>query len=139
MARRYIESKQVVAAVFNTSNDVVDLLRHALEPAGIVAVSAMTHQIREGVVDVEAFLRQHDPHVVVYDIAPPYDANWHLFQHIAAMKVMRHRPIVLTSTNPQHVEKLAGHQRRIYEIVGKPLDLEQIVRAVKEAARSRGV
>jgi DNA-binding response OmpR family regulator len=126
-----------VAAVFNTSPDIVDLLRRALEPAGFVAVSALTYQIREGVVDVEGFLQQHDPDVVVYDIAPPYDANWQLFQHICLMKAMRQRPVVLTSTNTRHVEKLAGRDQRIYEVVGKPLDLDQIVQAVREAARSR--
>lgn len=76
-------ARQIVAAIFNTSPDVVDLLRKALEPAGVVAVSVLTHQIREGVVDVAGFLAQHDPAVVIYDIAPPYDANWHLFQCIS--------------------------------------------------------
>jgi CheY-like chemotaxis protein len=126
-----------VAAIFNTSPDIIDLLRRAFEPAGIVVVSLLTHQIREGMVDAEAFLRQHDPSVVVYDIAPPYDANWHLFQHICRMEPMRTRPIVLTSTNSRRVEELAGREERIYEVVGKPLDLDEIVRAVKEAARAR--
>jgi DNA-binding NtrC family response regulator len=133
------DRRTLVAAVFNTSPDIVDLLRHALEPAGIVAVSVMTHQIREGAVNVEAFLQQHNPQVVVYDIAPPYEANWHLFQHICEMDAMRDRRVVLTSTNAQHVERLAGRNEKIYEIVGKPLDMDQIVVAVKEAAHARPV
>jgi CheY-like chemotaxis protein len=128
-----------VAAVFNTSPDVVDLLRHALEPAGIVTVSVLTHQIREAAVDVEGFLKQHDPDVIVYDIAPPYDANWQLFQHMRRMPAMRNRKFVITSTNAHHVEELAGKDQRVYEIVGKPFDLDQIVRAVKEAMRLRPV
>ena len=127
----------IVAAVFNTSPDIVDLLRRALEPAGIVTVSALTFEIREGAVDVDAFLRQHDPSVIVYDIAPPYDANWQLFQHVCAMERMRSRPVVLTSSNVRHVQQLAGRNEKIYEIVGKPLDLDQIVQAVKEASRLR--
>ena len=126
-----------VAAIFNTSPDIVDLLRRALEPAGIVTVSALTHQIREGAVDLESFLKQHDPEVVVYDLAPPYDANWNLFQHLCRLPSMRGRNIVLTSMNARHVEQLAGKDHRIYEIVGKPYDLDQIVQAVREATRSR--
>ena len=103
----------------------------------MVAVSLLTHQIREGAVDLEAFLSQHNPSVVVYDVAPPYEANWQLFQHISRMDSMRHRPIVLTSMNAAQVEKLAGRDQRIYEVVGKPLDLNQIVRAIKEATRAR--
>lgn len=127
----------MVAAIFNTSHDIVDLLRRALEPAGIVTVSVLTYQIREAVVDVDGFLRQHNPGVIVYDIAPPYEANWQLFQHIRRMEGMVNRPIVLTSINPRHVEELSGRDQRIYEVVGKPYDLGEIVRAVKEASRSR--
>jgi DNA-binding NtrC family response regulator len=126
-----------VVAVINTSPDVVDLLRRALESAGLVVVTALTFEIRDGAVDIERFVRQHDPRVIVYDIAPPYDANWKLFQHICRMAPMRHRQFVLTSTNTKHVQDLTGKSQRIYEVVGKPLDLDRIVRAVKEAARAR--
>jgi DNA-binding response OmpR family regulator len=129
----------LVAAIVNTSPDIVDMLRLALEPAGIVVVSALTHQIREGAVNLEEFLRQHDPRVIVYDIAPPYEANWALFRHISSLGAMRTRQVVLTSVNAAQVEKLAGSDQRIYEVVGKPFDLDQIVRAVREAARARPI
>lgn len=126
-----------VAAVINTSPDVVDILRAVFEPAGIVVVSALTHEIREGKVDVDRFLRLHDPDVVVYDIAPPYQANWQLFQHMCRLAAMGSRPIVLTSTNPERVHEFVGRNQHVYEIVGKPFDLDLVVRAVKEAAHSR--
>jgi CheY-like chemotaxis protein len=126
-----------VVAVINSTPDVVDMLRHAIEQAGCVVVSALTFEMREGHVDVERFVRQHDPRVIVYDISPPYDANWQLFQHIASMPVMRGREFVLTSTNVKHVERLAGPHRQVYEIIGKPLDLGAVTQAVKEATRSR--
>jgi DNA-binding response OmpR family regulator len=127
----------LVTAIFNTSPDIVNMLRLALEPAGIVVVSALTHQIREGAVNIEEFLRQHDPRVVVYDIAPPYEANWALFRHLSSLPAMRTRQVVVTSVNAAQVEKLVGSDQRIYEVVGKPFDLDQIVRAVREAARAR--
>jgi len=130
-------SEPIVAAIFNTSPDIVDLMRRTFEPAGLVAVSAFSHAIRDGAVDVDAFLRQHDPAVVVYDIAPPYDANWRLFQHVRSMPAMRGRKVVITSVNARHVEELVGSDEHVYEVVGKPLDLDQIVRAVKEAVYSR--
>jgi DNA-binding response OmpR family regulator len=129
--------RPLVVALFNTSPDLIDLVRSAFEPAGIVVVSLLTFQIREGGVDLKNFLAHNDPDVVVYDIAPPYDANWHLFQHIRSVDSMKNRKVVLTSTNKKHVEKLAGRDETIYEIVGKPYDLGRLVRAVKEAARQR--
>src|SRR4051812_13802031 len=109
-----------VAAIFNTSNDVIDILRRALEPAGIVAVSVLTYRVRDGEVDIERFMRQHAPDVIVYDIAPPYDANWQLFQHIRQIPSIRELPVVLTSANTTQVRKLAGLNQEIYEVVGKP-------------------
>ena len=132
-----MSAKAGVAAVINTSHDVVDLLRRAFDAAGIVTVSAFTHQIRDGEMDFEAFIRQHNPDVIVYDIAPPYDANWKFFEHLSGMPVLSGRQFVLTTTNVSHVENLAGRDQRIYEIVGKPADIGIIVRAVKEATRAR--
>src|SRR3954468_6607718 len=129
--------KPIVAAIFNTSPDLVDVVRRAFEPAGIVVVSVLTYQIREAAVDLENFLKQHNPDVIVYDIAPPYDANWQLFLHIRSLEAMQGRKIVLTAMNKKHVEALGGRDETIYEIVGKPYDLNRIVRAVKEAARHR--
>jgi CheY-like chemotaxis protein len=127
----------IVAAIFNTSPDVVDTLRRAMEPAGIVVVSTLTFQVREGLVDIERLIRQHDPHVIVYDVAPPYDANWQLFEHMRALPAMRDRPLVITSPNAARVQDLAKRDQQVYEVVGKSDDLDRIVRAVKEASRVR--
>ena len=126
-----------VVAIVNTSPDIVDMLRMAFQRAGIVVVSAFTHSIREGDVNLEHFIRQHDPRVIVYDIAPPYDANWQFFQHLSQLNFMKDRVYVLTSTNTKHVASLVGRDRRIYEIVGRPIDIDEIVQATREALRSR--
>ena len=126
-----------VIAIINTSPDTVGLLSELLERAGFLVVTAYTHSIRDGSVDLQAFLRTHRPRVIVYDIAPPYEPNWHLFQHMAAMPVMAGRQFVITSTNARQVEGFAGPQQHVYEIVGKPFDLDQIVQATREALKIR--
>ena len=128
-----------VVAVLNTSPDVVDLLRLSLERAGIIVVSALTYEIREGTVNLQAFIEQHQPKAIVYDIAPPYDANWQLFQHTQRMPFMADRYFVLTATHKQQVARYAGAGQRIYEIIGKPFDLDEIVQAVREALKARPV
>jgi CheY-like chemotaxis protein len=129
--------KPNVVAVINSTPDVVDMLRLALERGGFVAVTAMTHDIRDGVVDLEAFSSQHDPKVIVYDIAPPYDGNWQLFQHIRQMPFMKDRFFVLTSVNKRHVQQVAGSDHQIFEIIGKPMDLDEIIGAVRQATKAR--
>jgi CheY-like chemotaxis protein len=126
------ETSQVVA-VFNTSEDTTDMLRVVLEQAGFVVVTAFTNLLRDGKVDLEALMRQHRPEVIVYDVALPYEANWRLFEHITASPACRDVRFVITSTNAAHVRQVAGEDRQILEIVGKPYDLDQLVRAVAEA------
>jgi hypothetical protein len=97
-----------------------------------VMVSAFTHEIRDGAVDIETFVRQHQPQVILYDVAPPYDANWLLFLHISNIPVMKGRYFILTTTNERHVRDLAG-DKPLHEIVGKPYDLGVLVTTVKQA------
>ena len=131
------ETRSFVAAVFNTSPDTVELLRVVLTQAGFVVVSGYTYELRDLKVDLDAFMRQHRPNVIVYDLAPPYEENCRLFEHLRTTPAFEGRPIVLTSTNAAQVHKLLHPDQQIYEVVGKPYDLNEIVQAVKEAVRSR--
>ena len=135
-----MSGKPVVVAVMNTSPDTIQLLRTPLEKAGFTVVSALTYELRDdGVVDLESFVRQHDPKVVVYDVAPPYEANWRLFEHLSSTSVLRSAFFVVTTTNVAQLRKVAGSDQDLHEIVGKPLDLEEVVSAVVEAAHQRPV
>lgn len=124
-------------AIINTTPDAVAMLRQVLERAGFFVASCFTFDIREGRVDGEAFLRQHRPRVVLYDLAPPYQTNFQLFQEIRQMPAMLDVQIVLTSMNPAHVIPLVGRDASVYEVVDREDDLLAIVQAVKEASRAR--
>lgn len=124
-----------VVAVFNTSEDTTDMLRVVLEDAGFVVITAFTNALRDGKTDLEALMRQHRPRVIVYDIALPYEPNWRLFQHMRASPACEGVRFVLTSTNVAQVRNVAGVQEPVLEIVGKPYDLDELVRIVREAAK----
>ena len=126
-----------VAAIFNTSPDTVEMLRIALSMAGVVSVSAYTFQLRDGTVDISAFMEQLHPDVVVYDIAPPYDLNYQLFVHLRSTPGLRACPVLMTTTNARYVQQLVGPDHHVYEVIGKPFDLDAIVQAVLEAAGNR--
>jgi DNA-binding response OmpR family regulator len=124
-----------VVAVFNTSEDTTDMLRVVLEDAGFVVITAFTNALRDGKTDLENLMRQHQPKVIVYDIALPYEASWRLFQHVRASPACEGVRFVLTSTNAAQVHNVAGAAEPILEIVGKPYDLDELVRIVREAAK----
>lgn len=130
--------KPPVVGIINTTPDVVDMLRVTFETAGFTVVSTFTYTIRDGEVDLEALMRQHDPRVIVYDIAPPYRGNWQLFQHIASRPVMQGRIFILTSMNKGRVEDLVRDSGLpIFEVAETPHDLEALVAAVSEAHRAQ--
>jgi len=127
-----------VIAIINTSPDTVGLLSELLERAGFLVVTAYTHSIRDGSVDLQAFLRTHRPRVIVYDIAPPYERNWQFLQHLRGT-VLSGFQFVLTTANPSRVEPFVKGDERVYEVVDKTGTLDEILRATREAARSRSI
>ena len=125
-----------VIGVLNTSPDTVDLLKDALEKAGFLVVTSFTWKIASGELDLESFLATHQPEVIVYDVAPPYEKNWAFLQHLRE-RVLRAYRFVLTTPNTAHVERLVGKDEHVYEVVGRADDLGTIVTAVREAVRAR--
>ena len=122
-----------VVAVVNSNEDTVDMLRQCLTHHGFTGVvTGHVHDFKTGDADFPKYLKEHDPAVLVYDIAIPYDKNWTFLRLLLDSESMRGRKIVLTTTNKKRLEELVGPTDAI-EIVGKPYDLEQIVGAVKKA------
>jgi CheY-like chemotaxis protein len=124
----------LTVAVFNTNDDVVEMLRIVLENAGFVVVSAHVDDVRRGATNLADFIEEHDPRVIIFDLMPPYDRSWRFVEHLKASPRMKGRAFVLTSTNPKRAEELSGGATDIHEILGKPYDLDEVVRAVQRAA-----
>ena len=132
-----MEGRPPTVAVFNTSPDTVDMLRIILQHEGFVVIGAYTYELRDAKIDIEDLVRQHHPDVIIYDVAPPYDRSWRFLEHIRSRPPLAGRQFVVTATHVGHVREIAGRDALIYEVVGKPFDVDQIVRAVKEASRAR--
>jgi DNA-binding response OmpR family regulator len=126
-----------VVAVFNTSEDTTDLLRYVLESAGFVVVTVFTNYLRDGRIDIAAFMREHGPQAIVYDVAIPYEANWRLFQHFRDSPACAGVGFVVTTTNVQQLRALTGTTETLYEIIGKPYDLDAVVGAVRACLNER--
>jgi DNA-binding NtrC family response regulator len=130
---------RATVAVFNTNDDVVELLRMALERSGFVVVSGHIDDARRGSLLLSAFVEEHNPAVILYDVAPPYERHWAFLEHVRSQPFMANRQFVITSTNVQRVREQVGIQEPIFEIVGKTEDIEPIVNAVKTASRARSL
>jgi DNA-binding NtrC family response regulator len=118
-------------AVINTNEDIVEMLSTALEQAGFDVASRHVTDFKRGRTDFEEFLDQHDPKVIVYDIAPPYRENWEFFQTLSRSEAGRNCQYVLTTTNKKLTTEAAGKDVGAFEISEKPYDLNVIVDSVR--------
>ena len=126
---------QPVVAVVNTNPDLVELLKAKIEAAGFVVLVLHVAEIRAGL-NVSAVFAQHQPKVIVYDVVAPYQRNWRFLQHLREGVFKGHR-FVLTCPNAAALESLVGRDEKVYEILDDVADIDAIVQAVREAARSR--
>jgi hypothetical protein len=130
-----VEGPFAVVAIFNSNDDVVEMLRLVMEDAGLVVISGHIDAIRRGELSLFDFVRQHDPDVVVWDLVPPYDRSWRFLDHVRGTPDFAGRRFVITSTNRAKTIEAIGDAEDVHEIVGKPYDIGEIARAVTEAAR----
>lgn len=124
-----MSSTPPTVAIINTSDDLIALLAELVRLEGYRAVTAYIREFREGTRDLSAFLAEHDPRVILWDIAIPYAQNWAYFRHAEQLEAARGRAFVLTTTNKRVLEELVG-PTETFELMGKPFDLDEVMQAV---------
>jgi DNA-binding response OmpR family regulator len=123
-----------VVALFNASDDTVEMVLRMLAASGIHGLAGCHFaDLKKGNVDFVQFLANHDPQVVIFDISPPYAENWAFFNTLRHVKAMEGRGLVLTTTNKNRLDEVSGTDSTAIEIVGKPYDLGQIRAALTAA------
>ena len=124
-------------AIFNSSDDTVEMIRQMLLSRGYAGVDGHADDVKSGKLDLLMFMATHKPDAMIWDIAPPYDRNWTFFKLLRTTTALVDCPLVLTTTNKQRLDELVGGDSGALEIVGKPYDLDLIVDSVVRAVEQR--
>ena len=129
----------IVVGVLNTSDDTVEMQRIYLESEGFAVVSGHLQAIRRGEQTVREGIAEHNPAVIIFDVAPPYDRVWSFYRHLRTLESLKNVRWVITSTNPQRLKEVApdASEYAVLDVIGKPYDLQQIVAAVKRELERR--
>jgi DNA-binding response OmpR family regulator len=123
-----------VVALFNASDDTVEMVQRMLDASGFnCLIGCHFADLKKGNIDFARYLDRHEPEVVIFDISPPYKENWHFFKALRDAKAMEGRGLVLTTTNKDRLDEAVGDDSEALEIVGKPYDLDQIKVAIHAA------
>jgi DNA-binding response OmpR family regulator len=125
-------------AVFNASEDTVDMLCGCLSLKGYRCINAHVAKVKRGEVDFIEFIQREQPRAIIWDISPPYDQNWAFFKLLRSSDAVRGIGIVVTTTHKLHLDKLAGQDTGAIEIVGKPFDLDRVTTAIDQAIAANG-
>ena len=125
-------AEKTIIAIFNSSSEVLELLREVMESIGHATVTAHIDDLKRGRIDMITFVDQYQPDCIIYDVAPPYDANWTFLRLMMSSNAMRGRAFVVTTTNKRALEELIG-PNDVVELLCKPYDLQQIVDACAAA------
>jgi len=125
----------IVIAVLNSNQDVIRLIRSALEDEGYTVATEHIVSFKDGATNLAEFLSNHRPAVVVYDVAPPYMENWNFLQLLCKIPDIAATPMVLTTVNNAALEKVAG-KTRAFEILGTRDNLAPLVQEVNRSVRS---
>jgi CheY-like chemotaxis protein len=127
-----------VVAVFNSADDVIEMLSIALEGAGFTVFSAKLSEIQSGVLDLIAFVREHRPVAIVYDIPFPYEANWNFLRLMRETDSLSRLAWVLTTINKSALEAAVGPAPVLEIVLGTPFTAGEVVEAVRRSLSADG-
>ena len=119
--------------VLNSSTETIEILKIALEEQGYAVAAGHVADLKKGQLDVIDFVEEHQPDVIIYDVAIPYEENWRFLRLLQSSEALKDAKWVITTTHRKRLEELVGECGDVYEVVGKPYDLIQITNAVKNA------
>jgi hypothetical protein len=88
--------------------------------------------------DLVAFVQEHRPGVIIYDIPRPYEANWNFPRLSGKTRSLSQLGGVLTTIDKSALEAAVGSAQVVEILLGKRYTVDDVVAAVKQALLGDG-
>jgi CheY-like chemotaxis protein len=107
-------------------------MRQWCETHGHGVFTAQVSEMAMPHLNVERLVLANRAEVIVYDIAMPYESNWDFLDVIRQLPALAGIPFVLTTINKVALESVVGTTEAL-QVIGKPTDLTELLRAIDTA------
>jgi DNA-binding NarL/FixJ family response regulator len=123
----------VSVALFAADEDGV-LVRLALREAGLAASGAYVMEVQSGTLDLQAFVRESRPDVVIYDVVPSAVRGGRQLDELQRVCQRFGVPCVLSVADVRDLQRLPLHWAAC--ILVRPYDAEMARAAIREAMQA---
>jgi hypothetical protein len=123
-------------ALFDSRMDVMTLLRDAFSDGGFETVVDCAADIQTGVLDLVAFMAEHDPHAIVWDLPRPMERHLNFLRLLLTSELLKRRVVVLTTTDSAALEAASGGAFTANGIFEVPYRIADVVGAVQRGVRA---
>jgi DNA-binding NarL/FixJ family response regulator len=124
---------QPLVAIFDSTDEVIEMLARLLEEHGCQTVIGRIEEIQSGVLDLVAFLEEHDPHVILFDLPRPYERHLNFLRLLSTTDSLKRRGWVLMTTHEEALKVAFGSVDGPPSILGKPYVPTAVLQAVHAA------
>jgi DNA-binding NtrC family response regulator len=132
-----VDTSPTTVAIFNASDDALDVFVEHLSSADHRVVRACIRSFRTGQSDLSAFMAEHNPGVVVWDVSCPYYVNWLYLQDVRTTPDFAGRVVIVTAPNVARLNDAVGAAvPGAIELVGNPHDMDLLLKSVRHACES---
>lgn len=128
-----------LVAIFDSADDVIETLARILEDHGFETVIGRIPEIQSGVLDLVAFLGEHDPQVIMFDLPRPYERDLNFLRLLTTSDWLKHRGWVLMTTDDEALKVVWPATDAQPSIIGKPYLPKAVLQAVRTALAGRAV
>src|ERR1700674_2852009 len=117
-------------AILDSRQDFIEALQAALEAKGFAASGVHVADIQSGALDLLAFVHEHKPQLVVYDLPRRYESHWSFLRLLKDNRMFNAMTWVLATADKRSLEAAVGASGVVEIIFGEPYGVEDVVTAV---------